>query len=324
MPWPPPQKRKRTDGCDSGEDPGDGSSRDAEENDEDVLPSTSIVPTTTTHAANKNVQQLFRQLSRAYKLTPAQSDMILSCSKMSSQERDGYILAMVMSLQNKVDDITTNQPQFVVAADTDKNIEKYALAVFTSAKVLSFKGAIPAKHLEDIVKRQRFGLPPNIEKNAAAWAKVYDRILHHFTQLRSKIKKLIVHSLMHMALVQEDGKSVEKLVLRPKDDRQTLYDVTSAIVGDNLAVTAAFASRVAVMRAILLQGGDRRTYWDRVDARLEWLRKNSGEVKRLQRALKSIVKEDQQQHGSAPDEEINEVPDDFQCGVDEQLPGDMA
>ncbi|EIN14383.1 hypothetical protein PUNSTDRAFT_41614 [Punctularia strigosozonata HHB-11173 SS5] len=271
---------------------------------------------------NANMEQWARKLAQSSRLTPEQADRVVSFSRMVSLQRDIELLVWIMEVGNEQERMVISQPPFEVPADTDKNIEKYALCVFASAKILSFKGAVPSRHVEDMIKRHRFGLPPRIEKNAAAWAKVLDRITYHLTQLRAAIKKAIVASVM---VSEVDNNGAKRLVERPPAQQQTLYNLTKTILGDDLSVTAAFSSRVAVMRAVYLEGGESRQYWDRVDKRLEWLRTNAkGDAKRLQRALKAIVQDDQKAHGSEPNRAINEVPDEFQQGVDEELPGDAV
>ncbi|KAJ6545549.1 hypothetical protein B0H19DRAFT_1266967 [Mycena capillaripes] len=91
------------------------------------------------------------------------------------------ILANLLHISNQLDAIVTAQPPFEVSADLEKNMQKYAAAVLVSSRISAYKGAVPTFCLFNILKKHRFGLPPDIDNNAANFAKVVGTVQEAFT-----------------------------------------------------------------------------------------------------------------------------------------------
>jgi hypothetical protein len=88
-----------------------------------------------------------------------------------------------------------------------KTLHNFAAAILLSSRISAYKDAVPTNTLlvrvpipfalhrgnlfQNILRKNRFDLPPGIENKPADYAKVVASVQDAFTQLRSKFKKAV-------------------------------------------------------------------------------------------------------------------------------------
>ncbi|EKM48314.1 uncharacterized protein PHACADRAFT_47108, partial [Phanerochaete carnosa HHB-10118-sp] len=71
------------------------------------------------------------------------------------------------------------------------NIRNYTMSVLLSSRLATYKGVVPNNYVAGILKRYRFDLPADIERNHGRWSKVIKAIQNEMTEQRAKIKKTL-------------------------------------------------------------------------------------------------------------------------------------
>ncbi|KAJ7878212.1 hypothetical protein B0H13DRAFT_2346752 [Mycena leptocephala] len=280
----------------------DGAASDNEDNSS--LPALALT-------ANQNVVSAVQRYSEKKRLRVDQATEVNLLLKDPPAFRHAKMLANLLHISNQLDAIVTAQPPFEVSADLEKNIQKYAAAVLLSSKISAYKGAVPTNILLNILKKHRFGLPPDIENNPANFAKVVGTVQEAFTQLRAKFKKALFTSL-------KVNKTDKKIA--PGPEHQNIFKLTQIFVdGTQCTVTIELCARVALMRSIFLQDSGPK-FWDKLDAGLAAIRSAAeGNAKKITKAFRHILTKDQNEHG-VKDYEISDASvDNFQQEVDDLI-----
>ncbi|KAF8147461.1 hypothetical protein K438DRAFT_1626254, partial [Mycena galopus ATCC 62051] len=149
-----------------------------------------------------------------------------------------------------------------------------------------------------------------LENIPADWAKVISVAQYALTQRRGKIKKLLRASL----------KPDENGVYAPDTEHQNIYDLAQAIVKDTqCAVNVVLCARIALMRQVYLVCPGTKT-WDKLDERLAEIRANAkGDAKRITRAFRHVLTQDQDKHGAKNYVLDENAVDNFQQQVDDVI-----
>ncbi|KAF8202701.1 hypothetical protein K438DRAFT_1965188 [Mycena galopus ATCC 62051] len=179
---------------------------------------------------SRNVTQILQRLGESKRLRPDQiTDSINSVNEPPAVQGAKMILCL-HALHNRIDAFGAGKPPFTVSEDTETNIYLYAAAILLSTKLSAYKGSVAKNILLDIVKVNRFDLPPNIERNPANY-------------LRSKIKKALAASF-----------KVKKEPAPSAREHQSIFDLTTPLVqGTKCAVTPELCARVALMRQVAFE-----------------------------------------------------------------------
>ncbi|KAJ6597905.1 hypothetical protein B0H10DRAFT_1826742, partial [Mycena sp. CBHHK59/15] len=153
------------------------------------------------------------------------------------------------ALHNRLDAFETGKPPFAVSDDTETNIYFYAAAILLSTKLSAYKGSVAKNILLDLLKVNRFDLPPNIERNPAHYAKLVATVQEALTQLRSKIKMV----------VGQPAPSAR--------EHQNIFDLTTHLVQ---------GTKCAVTPELCADGDSGPKFWDSLDADLCKIRNRAG------------------------------------------------
>jgi hypothetical protein len=143
--------------------------------------------------------------------------------------REAKIFINLLALNNNLHNvIKSSTPPFAITVNLEvrnlhifhlcivimlfqKNIKKYTGAVLASTKVSGYKGPAPLRHVlvrfrlssfksltfdftfkrQDILKKYRWDMPPDVERNAADWGKIVSKVQYELTQVRSHWKKVV-------------------------------------------------------------------------------------------------------------------------------------
>ncbi|KAJ7730521.1 hypothetical protein B0H16DRAFT_1469494 [Mycena metata] len=216
--------------------------------------------------------------------------------KDSPAIRHAKLMTNLFVLLNQVQAIVTAQPPFEVSANLEKNLLNYGVAVLLSSHIAAYKGAIPTNTLLDILKKHRFDLPAGIESNPADFAKVIAAVQEVLTQLRAKFKKALAASLR---ATKNDKK------IAPGPEHQNIFKLTQIFVdGTQCKVTIELCARVALMPRC------------RAEAQ--------GNAKKITKAFRYVLTQDQKDHG-INDYEISDAGvDSFQQEVDDLIAAGTA
>ncbi|KAF7342691.1 hypothetical protein MSAN_02027000 [Mycena sanguinolenta] len=190
------------------------------------------------------------------------------------------------------------------------NINKYAPAVLLSSKITTYKGNAATDLLLIILKKYRFDIPPGLEHYLANWAKIVTAVQYALTQRRSKIKKLICASLKP----NPDGS------YGPEAVHQNIYDLAQATIKDTqCSVSVELCARIALMRKVYLKHPG-NNFLDKLDDRLAKIRSvANGDAKKIVRAFRLTLTEDQDKHGAKTYDLDENTVDAFQQQVDELI-----
>ncbi|KAJ7714590.1 hypothetical protein B0H16DRAFT_1742507 [Mycena metata] len=163
----------------------------------------------------------------------------------------------------------------------------------------------------------RGDLPLHIELNPADWAKVGAVTEEALTQGRSKFKKLIIHSIK-----PHDSKSVENAASK---DQLNIFQLAEAFVeGTRCSVNVPLCARIALMRKTFFKSPGAK-FWDAVDGTLSKIRtRANGDNKKIAKAFRHILDDDQAKHGSADYRPEEETVDLFQQQVDDLIDANAA
>ncbi|KAJ7909748.1 hypothetical protein B0H13DRAFT_2330099 [Mycena leptocephala] len=306
------RKRKRTD--DSG-NPLD--SEDEDTNDDDELPRTIVPPSDSgsdgiASTSNGNMVAFAKQFATHKRLKPSQISEVEAFAADSVAARQIKIYTVSLLLEDKLASIVTGTPDFAVSSSLDKNMRQLAYGIMISTKIASYKGRVATAHLLNILKKQRFDLPPGIEFIPSDWQRVKSRAEYQLTQCRATLKKFLKASMPEDVPPQKHS-NIFKLGQRFVKDTQTV-------------LTVELCARIAVMRAqfLLFPGED---FWDELDIHLTWMREKANfDENKVSKAFKAALKEDREAHGKTEDYKLPEdaIVDAWQHTVDESIAADDA
>ncbi|KAF7351785.1 hypothetical protein MSAN_01611900 [Mycena sanguinolenta] len=299
-PTPVAPSRKRTHAC---VDP----ASDQEEDDEDL-------PANVFNLTPRNVVAMLQRLGESKRLRVDQiNDGINSVNDPPAVQGAKIILGL-HALHNRLDALETGKPPFTVSKDTEININFYAAAILLSTKLSAYKGSVAKNILLDILKVNRFDLPPNIERHPADYAKLVAVVQEAFTQLRSKIKKALAASF-----------KVNKQPAPSAREHQNIFDLTTHLVqGTKCAVTPELCARVALMRQVYIEDSGPK-FRDSLDADLRKIRNRAGgNARKLNKAFENVLSTDRATHGVDDYSIPTEVVDDVQREVDDTISATSA
>ncbi|KAJ7842641.1 hypothetical protein B0H14DRAFT_3868840 [Mycena olivaceomarginata] len=268
---------------------------------------------------NENISAAATRYMERKRLKPDQKAEVNAFLHDPASIREVKLLVNLMVVQSQIDKIITTTAPWQPSEDLLKNIDHSAAAVLLSSKIRTYKGTTPTNIVVEILKKYRFDLPAGIEHNPADFSKVIGAIQEALTQKRSKFKKLIIHSLK-----PHDHKSVENA---PKANQLNIFQLTTAFVdGTRCSVSVPVCARVALMRKVYLKEPGKR-FWDAVDEDLVKIRKKAGgDSKKIIRAFRHILENDQEGHG-VTDYDLraeDETVDGYQQEIDEVSDANLA
>ncbi|EMD36488.1 hypothetical protein CERSUDRAFT_95788 [Gelatoporia subvermispora B] len=297
-----PGKRKAT-----SDNPG---ASDNEDNDLELSDETgsSAVQSSPLVASNSSttpsLKQLGRHLAKRSKLRPDQLQEVDSFAMAATKaERDVQLLVHILSVKNMLEKIVVEQPKFEVTKYLDDNIKRIALGVLLSTNIASYTGPDTMTPVEEHLKRDRFGMPPNIERNTADWKKVIQKIQYHQMQIRAHFKRLIEASVEDKDPAQHD----------------TVFVLTKAMAAGACDITIGLCARVALMRHVYMNGKPDKDFWPKVNERLASMRKSAKGNKK--KGMVHYLTKDCEAHGimSADEDCDNVVQTKFQQEIDDAL-----
>ncbi|KAJ7156571.1 hypothetical protein C8R43DRAFT_1125762 [Mycena crocata] len=337
-PAPPPHathKRKRTDAD------GAATDDDGDDNDDDELPviPSSEAPTGDPSESNGNMVAFGRRYATHRRLKPSQITEVEAFAADSVATRQVKLFALVLGVNSKLDAIVAAKPAFKVSLALDKNLRQLAHGVTISSKLASYKGNSAKKHLLNIVKKNRFDLPPGIEFIASDWGLVKSSCRKPPDTDPGRVQKMctcsVIASSSSLILTQFLFIPLACLVIYtqlkasmpagPATDHINIFVLGQSFVKDTETVlTIELCSRIALMRQqYKLYPGD--NFWDQLDNRLAWLRKTSNyDETKITRAFKAILNDDRSSHGKTADYTLPEdaVIDTWQLSVDTSIVAD--
>ncbi|KAJ6602499.1 hypothetical protein DFH09DRAFT_1470145 [Mycena vulgaris] len=260
---------------------------------------------------NQNTVKAIQRYAERKRLRADQSTEVNIFLQDPAAVRDAKILVNLFHVSNQLAKIVTAAPPYTVSPSLEKNLHNYAAAILLSSKISAYKGAVPTNILLNILKKHRFDLPVGIENNPADYAKLVAAVQDAYTQLRSKFKKALNASL-------KANKQDKALAPGPK--HLNIFKLTQIFVeGTQCSVTVELCARVALMRkTFLVDSGSK--FWDSLDASLAEIReKAGGKAKKIAKAFRHILEQDQELHGVKDYVITDSAIDTFQQDVDDLI-----
>ncbi|KAF9473194.1 hypothetical protein BDN70DRAFT_937615 [Pholiota conissans] len=143
--------------------------------------------------------------------------------------------------------------------------------------------------LQDIIKRYRFKLPKNIERDDSSWEKITGSVTYALTQARMQVKKKIQEGI---------------------DRDMNIFDLARIIIHDRPChPTLPLCARVALMRAAYVETQGGENFWNAVDNRLSIIYKAAGaNATMISLTFMKILEVDRETYGVGQLQDF-EVPD---------------
>ncbi|KAJ6480199.1 hypothetical protein C8R45DRAFT_1155076 [Mycena sanguinolenta] len=296
-PTPVAPSRKR---CNSAVDP---ASDQEEDDDDEQLPASvfSLTPC--------NIVTMLQHLGESKCLRIDQINDGINSVNDSPTVQGAKMILGLHALHNRLDALETGKPSFAVSKDTETSISFFAAAILLATKLSAYKGSVAKNILLDILKVNRFDLPPNIERNPADYAKVVAVVQEALTQLRSKIKKALSASF-----------KVNKQPAPSAREHQNIFELTTHLVqGTKCAVTPELCARIALMRQVYIEDSGPK-FWDSLDADLRKIRNRAGgNARKITKAFENILSTDCATHGVDDYSIPTQALDDVQREVDDTI-----
>ncbi|KAJ6542997.1 hypothetical protein B0H19DRAFT_1077018 [Mycena capillaripes] len=280
----------------------------AGDSDSDDEQGPSAAPASVTN--NQNIVAATKLYANKKRLRGDQATELEQFANDPPSLREVKLLANLFVVSNELGKLVTSQPSYEVSADLNANIVKYAPAVLLSSKTTTYKGDAATDSMLVVLKKFRFDIPAGLEHYPADWAKIVGASQYALTQRRSKIKKVIRTSLKP----NKDG------VYSSDAEHQNIYDLTQAIIKDTqCSVSVELCARIALMRKVYLKHPG-NNFWDKLDDRLAKIRSvANGDPKKIIRAFRQTLTEDQDKHGAKNYVLDENAVDGFQQQVDELI-----
>ncbi|KAF8335517.1 hypothetical protein F5887DRAFT_1079167 [Amanita rubescens] len=250
---------------------------------------------------HRNDRAVVRRLIAQAKLSPYQRQSAEAFCEDTSFIREIKIFLAICTIENKLERIIMNTPNFTISPALAENINSYALAVLLSTKLSAYKGVVPREHVMAIITSNKLHVPENIERDQHATNVIKEAISEALTQRRSVIKKDIKGSI---------------------DQKSTIYDLAlKVIAGTRCTVTVGLCARLALLRKVFREkpSSSGPKYWDEVDKFLQLVRQMANsDGRKVTRALGKYLADDRQEYGGDSDSTaILEDAEGWQRSVDE-------
>ncbi|KAJ7196354.1 hypothetical protein GGX14DRAFT_574924 [Mycena pura] len=254
----------------------------SDDEDEDELPAAPPRP-----AAQTTFAAAIHCLGESKHLRPEQISDAQDALNDPPAVQGAKLILLLHEFHNRLDGLAAFKETFAVSDDTRVNINHYAAAILLSTHLTAYRGEAAKDILLNILKVNRFDLPPKIESNPADFAKLVSVVEKAFTQKRADIKKALGQSM-----------GVGEKPPRPRGEHQSIFMLTQHLVqGTKCAVTLELAARVALMRQVYREDPS-KDFWKTLDKKLRKIRDaSSGDAKRITRAFQSILQTDRDAHG---------------------------
>ncbi|KAJ6617781.1 hypothetical protein B0H10DRAFT_1948115 [Mycena sp. CBHHK59/15] len=261
---------------------------------------------------NQNTINTVKHYAERKRLRGEQTTEATNFVQDTDAVRDTKLFINLLHLSNVLGKIVTSAPPYSVSPALEKNLHDFATAVLLSSKISAYKVSLLTR-TQDIVKKHRFDLPVGIENNPADFAKVIAAVREAFTQLRSKFKKAL-----HNSLNLHKGDNANA----PGPKQQNIFKLTQILVkGTQCSVSCA---RVALMRKTYLKDPSLK-FWDTLDNDLAEIRTEAkGNAKKIARAFRHILTQDQAKHGVKDYKITEDAVNDFQQTVNDLIEAGAA
>ncbi|KAJ7816087.1 hypothetical protein B0H14DRAFT_2602918 [Mycena olivaceomarginata] len=265
---PAPLVRKRKD------PPGTNPDESDDQEDDDQLPTipSSDAPTEDLSGTNSNMVAFARQYATHKRLKPSQVTEVEAFAADPLAARQVKLFTLVLGVSSKLESIVAAQPAFKVSPS-----------------------------LDNIVKKNRFDLPPGIENVASDWGLVKSRGSGNVQELKNSMPE------------------------GPSSGHTNIFALGQRFVKDTeTTLTVELCARIALMRQqYKFYPGD--DFWDKLDAELAWMRKQAGYDKhKIAKAFKQVLADDRASHGKSAEYTLPEdaVVDAWQASVDTSIDTD--
>ncbi|GJE86661.1 hypothetical protein PsYK624_027420 [Phanerochaete sordida] len=252
---------------------------------------------------NQNFVEYAKRLGARMKLCPEQQEKLnsfavvwldinfrIAVTKLTTifakdppATREMKTFGLLLSIQQRQDEIIVAQPPWEPSEELIANIRSYSMGVLLSSRLSSYKGTVPNNYVAAIIKRFLFDLPADIERNRGRWGKVIGAIKDELTEARSQIKKDLV------AGTPTDKAASEHL---------NIYELTTGLCeGTSCEASVELCARVALLRKTYRKNPG-RDFWNAVDKELEKLRtKAAGNPAKITKLFRKILKQDRETYG---------------------------
>ncbi|KAJ6566321.1 hypothetical protein B0H19DRAFT_1025103 [Mycena capillaripes] len=261
-------------------------------------------------ATNQNIVAATKRYADKKRLRTDQATELVQFAKDPPTLREIKLLANIFAFSNELGKLVASKPSYEVSVDLNTNMAKYAIAILLSSYITTYKGDAATDALMVVVKKLRFDLPLGLENISSDWMKVVGAGQYALTQKRSKIKKAVRASL----------KPNDAGVYAPNAEHQNIYDLAQAVIKDTQCkVSVELCARIALMRNVYLKHSG-NNFWDKLDDRLSQIRHAAkGDKKKIVRAFRQVLTDDQNKHGAKNYVLDENVVDTFQQEVDDLL-----
>ncbi|KZT20091.1 hypothetical protein NEOLEDRAFT_1151559 [Neolentinus lepideus HHB14362 ss-1] len=239
----------------------------------------------TLHYSTSNLHSYTEKESKRLKLDAAEIQSVHAFNKSGLEKKLAQILMNQVVIMKVLGHVEEGKKQWEGPSENLKtNIKKYAHAVLVAPDLHGYRDK-PAFYVLAILKKFRFDLPKDIEKDHAQWKKVEQCCGVALTSRRRVVKDEI-----------KESKDVD------------LWTLTENVIGTCGTTSLEIAARVAIMRYVLFERGIADdSFWRKVDEELQEIREEAdGDNLAASGALKYYIDNDLVTYGKAGErEEIN-------------------
>ncbi|KAJ7805678.1 hypothetical protein B0H14DRAFT_3770861 [Mycena olivaceomarginata] len=222
-PFRPTQASKRSHGTMAGSD----------DDENDQSGATGTGPTGLGSSLNQNERDAIERHVDAKRLRTDQAASVFALASHRTPVRDALLSAQLFGIENKLAQAVPAEVEWKSTPFFESNTSAATLAIFLLSKTNVYKGEGPTKMLMKIIAIKGWGVTETTLKNKHSRKRIKARAQYQLTQACSKIKKAIVTSLKHGAVLN-------------------ILDLTSLIAskGDDVIVNEVLCARIALMRAV--------------------------------------------------------------------------
>ncbi|EKM48903.1 uncharacterized protein PHACADRAFT_202258 [Phanerochaete carnosa HHB-10118-sp] len=219
--------------------------------------------------------------------------------------------SLLLAIQQWQDEFITMQAPWEPSDELIANIRNYTMGMLLSSWLATYKGVVPNNYVAGILKRYRFDLPADIERNHGCWSKVIKAIQNEMTEQRAKIKKTLRAGT-------------------DSDDHQEHLNIFKLTVelceGTSCEPSVQLCARVALLRKTFLTNSN-RDFWDAANKNLAEICNVAGSnPKKMTKIFSKILANDRATHGvteEGEDSDIQEQVPEWQQAVDEFVGGQV-
>ncbi|KAI0799576.1 hypothetical protein BC629DRAFT_1496916 [Irpex lacteus] len=256
---------------------------DDEENAPDPEPDVTTSQSTT---ANQNVVAYTRSIARRRKLQDEYASELQDFAQDITAGREIRMYAAVLAVLQSNGGGDARKMGWTPTRDFEKNVKGTVFHVLLAGDIPHYKGTEPVDTAMKMIMKHRFDLPQGIEDNHAHMATIFTLAGNALTQLRAKLKKLLVRSV------------------KPDDPAKRWNIVTlgeKVVRKSNLKLCGPVFGRLALMRAVYATGTNTGAkYWDALDVFLQKIRTAAKhDDAAVQKAFASLMDTDRASYGVA-------------------------